>query len=55
MSAGRTPVALAEAFEPTAQSIRGGVVQADVDDGCRHHGVTSAERGELRLIARRGR
>ncbi|MCB9682663.1 MAG: IS3 family transposase [Alphaproteobacteria bacterium] len=53
--AGRTPEALAEEFEPTAQSIRGWVRQADIDDGRRHDGLTSAERDELRQLRKENR
>lgn len=45
--AGRTPVSLAQEFEPTAQSIRNWVVQADRDEGRRSDGLTTAEREEL--------
>jgi len=45
--AGRTPEDLAKKFEPTAQSIRNWLAQADRDDGARQDGVTSAERDEL--------
>lgn len=45
--AGRTPVSLAEEFEPTAQSIRNWVAQADRDEGRRNDGLTTAEREEL--------
>ena len=40
--AGRTPEELAEKFEPTAQSIRNWVVQADRDDGHRQDGLSAA-------------
>ena len=45
--AGRTPVSLAQEFEPTAQSIRNWVAQADRDEGRRSDGLTGAERDEL--------
>jgi len=45
--AGRTPESLAQEFEPTAQSIRNWVAQADRDEGRRSDGLTSAERDEL--------
>jgi transposase len=38
--AGRNPEELAEKFEPTAQSIRNWVAQADRDDGHRQDGLT---------------
>jgi transposase len=50
--AGRTPEELAEEFEPTAQSIRNWVVQADRDDGRRADGLTSAEKEELARLRR---
>jgi transposase len=50
--AGRTPEELAEEFEPTAQSIRNWVVQADRDDGRRQDGLTSAEKEELARLRR---
>jgi len=46
--AGRTPEELAREFEPSAESIRNWVRQADRDGGRRHDGRTSAEREELR-------
>ena len=36
--AGRSPDELAKEFEPTAQSIRNWVAQADLDEGRRHDG-----------------
>ncbi len=39
---GRSPEALSREFEPTAQSIRNWVVQADIDEG-RSDGLTTAE------------
>ena len=50
--AGRRPEELAEKFEPTAQSIRNWVAQADRDDGVREDGLTSEEREELRRLRR---
>jgi transposase len=50
--AGRSPEELATKFEPTAQSIRNWVVQADRDDGRRADGLTTAERDELRRLQR---
>jgi transposase len=49
---GRQPEELAEKFEPSAQSIRNWVVQADRDDGRRADGLTSTERDELRRLQR---
>jgi transposase len=50
--AGRQPEELAQKFEPSAQSIRNWVVQADRDDGHRADGLTSTERDELRRLQR---
>ncbi|BCX89346.1 transposase [Methylomarinovum tepidoasis] len=51
--AGRTPESLAREFEPTAESIRNWVKQADRDEGRREDGLTSPEREELRRRLRR--
>lgn len=53
--AGRTPEQLAEEFEPTAQTIRSWVKQADLDDGRRQDGLTTAEREELRRLRKENR
>ena len=53
--AGRSPESLAEEFEPTAQSIRNWVAQADRDEGRRGDGLTSAEREELNRLKRENR
>ena len=53
--AGRTPEELAREFEPTAESIRNWVAQADRDGGLRHDGLTSSEREELRALRRENR
>jgi transposase len=45
--AGRSPEQLAEEFEPTAQSIRNWVAQAERDAGRREDGLSSTERDEL--------
>lgn len=52
---GRTPEELSREFEPTAQSIRNWVTQADRDEGRRSDGMTSAEREELRRLRRENR
>jgi len=52
---GRTPEELAKEFEPSAQTIRNWVAQADRDEGQRHDGVTSAEREELSQLRRENR
>lgn len=48
---GRTPEQLAGEFEPSAQSIRTWVRQADIDQG-RRDGVTSVEQDELARLRR---
>lgn len=50
--AGRTPAELSREFEPSSQTIRNWVRQADRDEGRRADGVTSAERDELRRLLR---
>jgi len=52
---GRTPEELAREFEPSAQSIRIWVRQADRDDGRRADGLTTLEREELRRLRRENR
>ena len=49
---GRSPDHLAREFEPSAQSIRNWVRQADRDEGRRSDGSTTAEREELRRLRR---
>ena len=53
--AGRTPEELAREFEPSAESIRNWVKQADRDEGRRDDGLTSPERDELRRLRRENR
>ena len=53
--AGRTPAQLAKEFEPTEQSIRTWIAQADRDDGLRHDGPTTAEKEELVRLRRENR
>jgi transposase len=47
---GRNPEQLARDLGCTAQSIRNWVRQADLDEGRRSDGLTSAERAELRQL-----
>lgn len=49
---GRSPEDLARDFEPSAQTIRTWVKQADLDDGVRQDGLTSDEREELARLRR---
>ena len=53
--AGESPEALAKKFEPTAQSIRNWVRQADLDEGKRTDGLTTEERTELVQLRRENR
>ena len=52
---GRSPEVLPREFEPSAQSIRNWVGQADRDEGRSHDGVTSAEGEELRRLRHENR
>jgi transposase len=52
---GCTPEELAREFEPSAQTIRNWVHQADRDRGARTDGLTSAERAELAQLRRENR
>jgi transposase len=49
---GRDVEQLAQEFEPSAESIRNWVKQADRDEGRREDGLTTAEREELRRLRR---
>ncbi len=49
---GRSPEKLAQEFEPSAESIRNWVKQADLDEGRRTDGLTTEERAELRRLRR---
>ena len=49
---GRDPHDLAREFEPSDQTIRNWVAQADRDDGRRSDGMTSVEREELSRLRR---
>lgn len=49
---GRTPEELSRQFEPSAQSIRNWVAQAERDEGKRQDGLASNERDELQRLRR---
>lgn len=49
---GRSPESLAKDFEPTGQTIRNWLKQADLDEGKRTDGLTSEERDELSRLRR---
>jgi len=53
--AGRSARALAHEFEPSEQTIRNWVKQADLDGGQRTDGLTSEERAELSRLRRENR
>ncbi len=53
--AGRTPEELSREFEPSSQTIRNWVRQAERDGGTRSEGLTSAERAELTELRRENR
>lgn len=53
--AGRTPAELAREFEPSGETIRNWVRQADRDRGARTEGLTSPEREELTHLRRENR
>ena len=50
--AGSSPEKLVREFEPTAQTIRNWVAQADRDEGRRQDGLTSSEREDLGKLRR---
>jgi transposase len=52
---GRSPDELAKEFEPTAQSIRNWVAQAERDAGRRNDGLSSSERDEISRLRRENR
>jgi transposase len=52
---GRTPESLAKEFEPSAQTIRNWVKQADLDGGRRTDGLKSSDQEELRQLRRENR
>jgi transposase len=49
---GRSPEELGRQFEPSAQTIRNWLKQADRDDGRRADGLTTQEREEVRRLRR---
>ncbi len=49
---GRSADSLAREFEPSAQTIRAWVKQADIDEGRREDGLTTVEREELKRLRR---
>ena len=49
---GRSAASLAREFEPSEQTIRNWVRQADVDEGFRSDGLTTEARSELRRLAK---
>ena len=49
---GRSPGHVAREFEPSEQTIRNWVTQADRDEGLRSDGLTSVEREELLRLRR---
>ena len=51
--AGRSPEELAKEFEPSPNTIRKWATQADIDQGLRAEGLSSAERRELRELRRK--
>ena len=50
--AGRSPEKLSREFEATAQAIRNWLKHADLDEGRRQDGLTTAERQELARLRR---
>jgi len=50
--AGRSPGSVAREFEPSAQTIRNWVKQADLDEGLRSDGLTTEARKEMRELKR---
>jgi transposase len=50
--AGRTPEELAREFEPSAQTIRNWVAQADRDSSGRSDGLTTEDKEELQRLRR---
>ena len=55
VQAGRSPEELAKEFEPTAQTIRNWIAQAEANEGKRPSVLTSAEREELGRLRKENR
>ena len=55
VGAGRSPEDLAKEFEPTAQTIRNWIAQAEANGGKRPDVLTSAEREELSRLRKENR
>lgn len=55
VKAGRLPEELAQEFEPSAQTIRNWVYQAERNTGQRTDGLTTLEREELQRLRRENR
>ena len=53
--AGRSAKELAAEFEPSEQTIRNWIAQADADAGTRHDVLTSAERQEMARLRKENR
>lgn len=53
--AGRSVTELAEEFEPSGETIRNWIKQADLDEGKRTDGLTSVERDELTRLRKENR
>ena len=53
--AGRSVTALAREFEPSVETIRRWVKQAELDEGQRSDGLTTSEREELNRLRRENR
>ena len=55
VQAGRTPQELAKEFEPSEQTIRTWIKQAEIDEGERQDGPTTDEKRELARLRRENR
>ena len=55
VQAGRTPQELANEFEPSAQTIRNWVRQAEIDAGERHDGLSSDAHREIARLRKENR